>query len=66
MAEACRDYIDDMQEDSRAFIASYAPNELPKLDSAQVRRFGNYVIYTILPDDSAKTVFENVKEALKK
>ena len=66
MAEACRDYVEDMQEDSRAFIASYAPEELPKLDDAQVRRFGNYVVYTVLPEDTANAVFESIKEALKK
>lgn len=64
--ETCRDYIEDMQENSRSFIASYAPEELPKLDNAEVRRFGNYVIYTILPEDKAEAVFEKVEESLRK
>lgn len=62
----CREYIDGMKEDSRPFIASYAPNELPKLDGAQVRRFGNYVVYTVLDDSTADKVFEKVKDSLKK
>ena len=66
LADECRDYIEDMQENSRAFIQSYAPEELPKLDGAQVRRFGNYVVYTVLDSDKANAVFESIKENLKK
>ncbi len=66
LAESCREYIEDMRQNSRAFIASYAPEELPKLDSAEVRRFGNYVIYTILPEDKAEAVYEHVKSQLKR
>lgn len=66
LAEECREYIEDLQENSRAFISSYAPDELPKLDSAQVRRFGNYVVYTVLDDESADAIFESIKENLKK
>ncbi|MBO7311080.1 MAG: DUF4358 domain-containing protein [Clostridia bacterium] len=63
--EACQEYIDDMQENSRAFISSYAPNELPKLDEARVRRFGNYIVYTVLDAQTANSAFEAIKEALK-
>lgn len=66
MLEDCRDYIEDMKENSRAFIASYAPEQLPKLDSATVRRFGNYVIYTVLPEDKAEAVFQRIEESLRK
>ena len=62
--EACREYIDDMQKNSRAFISSYAPNELPKLDEARARRFGNYVVYTVLDSQTANSVFEVIKESL--
>ncbi len=52
-----KDYISDEKEGQRAFIASYAPNELPKLDSARVERFGVYVIYSIAtPEDSEKAI----------
>lgn len=51
------DYITDAKEGQRAFIASYAPNELPKLDSARVERFGCYIIYSIAtPEDSEKAI----------
>lgn len=66
MLEDCRDYIEDMKENSRVFIASYAPEELPKLDSATARRFGNYVVYTVLPEDKAEAVFQKIEESLRK
>lgn len=62
----CVEYIDGLKRDSRAFIASYAPNELPKLDGAQVRRFGNYVVYTVLPDKGAEDALSTVRDMLKK
>ena len=64
IAEDCREYIADMKENSRTFISSYAPTELPKLDGAEVRRFGNYVVYTVLPTDKAEAVFDAVREML--
>ena len=63
--ESCCDYIEDIQEESRAFIASYAPDELPKLDNATVKRFDNYVVYTVLPDDKAEAVYERLESELK-
>ena len=64
LLESCREYVEDMREGSRAFIASYAPGELPKLDGAEVRRFGNYVVYTVLSDSDAQAVFDYVKAEL--
>ena len=62
----CVEYIEDIREGERAFIASYAPTELPKLDGAQVHRYGNYVIYTILPTDSTAKVLTEIEGILKK
>ncbi len=64
LVKECRSYIEELQENSRAFIASYAPEELPKLDGAQVRRFGNYVIYTVLDEEHTNEIFEQVKKRL--
>lgn len=58
------DYIKDMQEGQRAFISSYAPEELPKLDSAEVRRFGRYVAYSIADPDTTKKAFSAIASAL--
>ena len=40
-------YVNNTKTEQRAFIASYAPSELPKLDSARVERIGNYLLYSI-------------------
>ncbi len=66
LEEMCRDYVDDLKSDSRAFVASYAPEEVPKLDGASVKRFGNYVIYTVLPTEKADEIFDKLKNDLKK
>ena len=60
----CYEYINDLSQNSRAFIASYAPEELTKLDGAEVRRYGRYVIYTVLNTADTERVFETVKNAL--
>ncbi|MBE6707007.1 MAG: DUF4358 domain-containing protein [Ruminococcaceae bacterium] len=58
--EVC-DYVSDMQNEQRAFIASYAPDELSKLDAAKVKKFGNYVVYTVLDKDTANAVFKKIE-----
>ena len=55
-----------MQEEQREFIASYAPHELSKLDAAKVKKFGNYVVYTVLPKDTTTTVMDEVERYLNK
>ena len=60
------EYIDDMRITERAFIESYAPDELPKLDGATVRRFGNYVVYIIVPTDKRAAVLDTIDEILRK
>lgn len=59
-------YINEQQENQRAFIASYAPREVPKLDSAEARSYGNYVIYAILNEEAKNEVFSEARELLKK
>ena len=66
LAEECRDYLKEKYEDENAFIASYAPEELPKLKDAEVKVFGNYVVYAILSESDRATLFANVEEMLKK
>ncbi len=59
------DYIKNMQNEQRAFIASYAPNELPKLDEAEIMVFGNYVIYAILDSEHRASVFLTAEKLLR-
>ena len=65
ICEELEEYLDERQEDERAFIASYAPNELTKLDGAQVKRFGNYVVYAILDADGRTQILDAVEKTLK-
>lgn len=64
IAKDCRKYLEDMKENKRAFISSYAPTELPKLDSAGVKICGNYVIYCILDKDTADIVYDEIEKRL--
>ncbi len=66
MEEECRKYLDDLRTGTRAFIESYAPDELAKLDAAKVRRFGSYVVYTVLPSNEANSLFKALEKTLKK
>ena len=59
------DYLNDMREDKRAFIASYAPNELQKLDGAKLARFGNYVVYVIASPERAEIALKEIEQRLK-
>ncbi len=65
LVKDCKRYIDDMQQNSRAFIGSYAPEQLPKLDDAKVQRVGNYIIYTVLDESKADALIERIKSDLK-
>ena len=65
VVELVEDYLEELREDQRAFIESYAAEELPKLDGAQWRTFGNYTVYAILDDHDRELVFDTVEKELK-
>lgn len=58
-------YLEEQQKGQKAFIESYAPREVPKLDGAEVRRYGNYVVYTILSAQDKKAVWETIEKELR-
>ena len=64
IAKDCREYLEDMRENKGAFISSYAPLEMPKLDKAGVRVYGNYVIYAVTDEDLAENAFEEIEKRL--
>lgn len=64
--DLCEEYLEDLREEKTAFIASYAPEEVPKLERAEVRSFGNYVVYAILSDSDRALLFDTVEKALTK
>lgn len=59
-------YLEELRRDQSAFIASYAPEELPKLERAEVKVFGNYVVYAILSDSDRELVFDTIEKKLMK
>lgn len=64
--DLAEDYLEELLEDQRAFIASYAPEELPKLERAEIRTFGNYTVYAILDDEDRALAFETIEKKLTK
>jgi len=45
-------------------MKEYMPEEFPKLESAEVKTAGNYVIYAILSDNDKKAAFDAFNKAL--
>ena len=43
----------------------YMPEEKPKLENAEVKTVGNYVMYAILSDDGKKSAFGAFEKSLK-
>ena len=62
---ALEGYLAELLEEKGAFIASYAPSELEKLEKAEVRMFGNYVAYAILSREDRSTFFVVLENELK-
>jgi hypothetical protein len=58
-------YLKEQQTTQRAFIESYAPREVPKLEGAETRQYGNYVVYTILSAEDKKAVWELTDKKLR-
>ncbi len=59
-------YLEGLLEEKGAFIGSYAPKELQKLEDAEVRAFGCYVAYAILSEDDRELFFDTVEATLRK
>ena len=64
--EESRLYIKNLQEQKREFLSNYAPDEVKKLNSAEARRFGNYIIFAVADPDDKNYVFSKAEEILKK
>ncbi len=60
--QTVKDYLAYRDE---SWMPEYMPEERPKLDSAQVKTMGNYVIYVILSDDNSKLAIGEFEKALK-
>ena len=64
MLEIAREYIENMQATQVNFVSSYAPYEIPKLEGAEVRRYGNYIVYVILDTDEKRVAFSTIENEL--
>ena len=64
LLEECQDYLKEKQTEQRAFIQSYAPTEIKKLDGADAFRFGNYVVFTVLDKDTSAKIRSEVERLL--
>lgn len=65
-AEAMKSYLSKYLTDFYdLYNANYLPEETPKLRDAEVKVFGNYVVYAMLNDTDRATFFGAVENALK-
>ena len=64
--EIAKSYVEDQKNNQRAFLSSYAPYELEKLDNAEVHNYGRYVVYVILDQKNASLAFDTIENLLKK
>ncbi|HBF14816.1 MAG TPA: hypothetical protein DDW30_03870 [Clostridiales bacterium] len=65
-ARLLRDYLARSYEQNRTFYDSYIPTETPKLRDAEVRIYGDYVVYAILSPEEKAAFFSRVEECLRK
>ena len=60
---AVEDYLEVLRRTSMAPL--YTPEEVPKLDGAEVRAVGDYVMYCVLSDADRDAAFRAFESALK-
>ena len=59
------EYLHDLKEEKSAFVRNYLQGEQEKLDGCTVKRFGNYVVFTVLDPSQSSAVFKQVEKMLK-
>ena len=64
MEALLKDYLTRSYEKNQAWYDSYIPAETPKLRDAQVKVFGNYVVYAIATDEDRAAMFDAVDQLL--
>jgi hypothetical protein len=58
-------YLETQRTEKAAFFKNYAPGELLKLERAEVRHLGDYIIFTVLSSADNQAVFNKAEEILK-
>ena len=66
LLEESLDHIKALKDEKQEFLRNYLPDELIKLNYADARAFGNYVVYTVLAADESEEVFSFVQKLLSK
>lgn len=64
--ELAQVYLSNQRDFLSTFLNTYNAAEMAKLESMQVRVFGNYVVYTILSEADTQTVMTAIEEILTK
>lgn len=65
--DAVKDSIEGYLKMRRdTWMKEYMPEEKPKLDKAEVKVYGIYVLYVIAADDVREEVYQDVEKLLKK
>jgi hypothetical protein len=59
------EYLYDLKEEKGDFVRNYLQEEQKKLDGATVKRFGNYVVFTVLEPALSNSVFKTIEKTLK-
>lgn len=62
--EEAKLYIKNLQEQKSDFLRSYSPAELIKLNSAEARHYGNYVIFAVADQDTKNRIFNKAETLL--
>lgn len=65
LAKKIESYLAEELDLKSAFLKSYAPEEIEKLEGACVERYGEYIIFTVLASADARAVFEEADKILK-
>lgn len=58
-------YLSDSLEKNQTWYDSYIPAETPKLRDAEVKVFGNYVVYAICDKNDRSALFSAIADLLK-
>ena len=64
LAKKLESYLAERYEKDKDWYLSYIPDELPKLQNAEVRTYGKYVVYAVLSQDSRNHAFDLVRQKL--
>ena len=63
-AKKLEHYLATLYQENREWYLSYIPAEVPKLQNAEVKTFGQYVAYAILNEHERNRVFDLLREKL--